>query len=66
MALTLEANTELGWRDVQHLAVRSARPRGNLKAEDWATNGAGRQFSHAFGFGLMDAGVMTRVAIQLH
>ena len=38
----------------------AARPRGNLKGFDWSTNGAGREFSHAFGFGLMDAGAMTR------
>ena len=34
-----------------------------MKAEDWSTNGVGRQFSHAFGFGLMDAGAMTRYAL---
>lgn len=62
VALTLEANPELDWRDVQHITVRAARPDGNLKAEDWSTNGVGRRFSHAFGFGLMDAGAMTRLA----
>ena len=60
VALALEANPELNWRDVQHITVRTSRPKGNLKAEDWSTNGVGRQFSHAFGFGLMDAGAMTR------
>ena len=33
-----------------------------IQANDWATNGVGRKFSHAFGFGLMDAGAMTRKA----
>ena len=60
VALALEANPELNWRDIQHITVRTSRPKGNLKAEDWSTNGVGRQFSHAFGFGLMDAGAMTR------
>ena len=60
VALALEANPKLSWRDVQHITVRTARPRGNLKGFDWSTNGAGREFSHAFGFGLMDAGAMTR------
>ena len=62
VALALEANPKLTWRDVQHLVVRTAHPEGNLKANDWASNGVGRKFSHAFGFGLMDAGAMTRLA----
>ena len=62
MALALEANNDLNWRDIQHITVRGARPEGNLKAEDWTTNGIGLRFSHAFGFGLMDAGAMTRLA----
>ncbi|TRY70805.1 hypothetical protein TCAL_01234 [Tigriopus californicus] len=62
VALTLEANPNLTWRDVQHVTVRSARPEGNLKGGNWRTNGVGRMYSHAFGFGLMDAGAMTRLA----
>ena len=31
VALTLEANPELTWRDVQHIIVRTSLPRGNLK-----------------------------------
>jgi hypothetical protein len=62
VALALEANPGLTWRDVQHIVVRTARPEGNLKAADWASNGVGRKFSHAFGFGLMDAGAITRLA----
>ena len=56
VALALEANKNLTWRDVQHLVIRSARPRGNLKAKDWSTNGVGLHFSHSYGFGLIDAG----------
>ncbi len=62
VALALEANPNLTWRDVQHLTVRTARPRGNLKARDWDTNGVGLDYSHSFGFGLMNAGAMTRLA----
>ena len=29
---------------------------------DWAENGVGLRYSHAYGFGLMDAGKMTRMA----
>ena len=35
----------------------------NLRADDWAVNGAGYNVSHAFGFGLMDAGEMVRRAL---
>jgi len=30
IALTLEANPQLTWRDVQHIIVRTARPIGKL------------------------------------
>eukprot|EP00092_Neocalanus_flemingeri_P010643 GFUD01011465.1.p1 GENE.GFUD01011465.1~~GFUD01011465.1.p1 ORF type:complete len:777 (+),score=122.67 GFUD01011465.1:174-2504(+) len=62
IALILEANPSLNWRDVQHIVVRSAR-HANLKADDWNTNGAGYNVSHAFGFGLMDAGLMVKKAL---
>ena len=61
IALVLEANPRLTWRDVQHIIVRTAR-RANLRGEDWRVNGAGHNISHAFGFGLMDAGAMVRAA----
>ncbi|XP_062412834.1 proprotein convertase subtilisin/kexin type 4-like isoform X1 [Sardina pilchardus] len=54
IALALEANPTLTWRDVQHLVVRASR-RHNLKAEDWTVNGAGRHVSHHYGYGLLDA-----------
>ncbi|VDN02135.1 unnamed protein product [Thelazia callipaeda] len=61
VALTLEANPNLTWRDMQHIVVRTARPL-NLRAGDWVTNGIGKKVSHSFGFGLMDAGAMVRLA----
>lgn len=61
IALMLEANSELTWRDVQHIIVRTTSSRG-LKANDWVENGAGFRVSHVFGFGLMDAAAMTHVA----
>lgn len=60
-ALALEANKELTWRDMQHIVVRSAKP-ANLKAMDWVTNGVGRNVSHSFGYGLMDAAAMVQLA----
>ncbi|CAG9537960.1 unnamed protein product [Cercopithifilaria johnstoni] len=61
VALTLEANPKLTWRDMQHIVVRTARPL-NLRAGDWVANGVGKKVSHSFGFGLMDAGGMVRLA----
>ncbi|KAK2575143.1 hypothetical protein KPH14_008860 [Odynerus spinipes] len=60
-ALALEANGDLTWRDMQHIVVRTAKP-ANLKAPDWVTNGVGRNVSHSFGYGLMDATAMVRLA----
>ncbi|CAK8682639.1 unnamed protein product [Clavelina lepadiformis] len=61
IALMLQANMNLTWRDVQHIIVRTAKPTG-LKATDWVVNGAGYNVSHVFGFGLLDAAAMTHVA----
>ncbi len=61
IALTLEANPFLTWRDVQHLIVKTSQPR-DLKASDWRTNGLGRKVSHSYGYGLMDTSSMVRLA----
>ncbi|XP_069137192.1 furin-like protease kpc-1 isoform X1 [Argopecten irradians] len=60
-ALALQANPSLTWRDLQHIIVMTAK-RGNLRADDWTYNGVNRSVSHSFGFGLMDAGAMVRLA----
>jgi len=49
LALAMEANKNLSWRDLQHLVVRTSRPRGHLKSNDWKTNGVGLEFSHLYG-----------------
>ncbi|XP_068612958.1 furin-like [Brachionichthys hirsutus] len=61
IALSLEANMNLTWRDMQHLVVRTAQP-GHLGATDWKTNGVGRRVSHSYGYGLLDAGAMVALA----
>ncbi|XP_015364233.1 PREDICTED: furin-like protease 1, isoform 1-CRR isoform X2 [Diuraphis noxia] len=61
VALTLEANNKLTWRDMQHIVVLTARPT-HLLASDWIVNGVGRKVSHSFGYGLMDATTMVRLA----
>lgn len=57
IALALEANPLITWRDVQHLLVKTSRP-VHLKASDWKTNAAGHKVSHLYGFGLVDAEAM--------
>ncbi|XP_053768658.1 proprotein convertase subtilisin/kexin type 6 isoform X2 [Desmodus rotundus] len=61
IALALEANGQLTWRDVQHLLVKTSRP-AHLKANDWKTNGAGHKVSHLYGFGLVDAEALVLAA----
>ncbi|XP_071885200.1 proprotein convertase subtilisin/kexin type 4 [Anas platyrhynchos] len=61
VALALEANPALSWRDVQHLVVRASKP-AHLQAEDWAVNGVGRKVSHHYGYGLLDAGLLVELA----
>ncbi|XP_064535723.1 furin-like protease 1 isoform X1 [Drosophila montana] len=60
-ALVLQSNQNLTWRDLQHIVVRTAKP-ANLKDSSWSRNGVGRRVSHSFGYGLMDAAEMVRVA----
>ncbi|KAI3379605.1 hypothetical protein SNEBB_011353, partial [Seison nebaliae] len=64
-ALALEANPKLTWRDIQHLTVLTAK-RNQLydptKRYSWHVNGAGLEFNHLFGYGVLDAGDMVRHA----
>lgn len=46
---------------MQHLVVMTAKPM-NLNALDWRRNGVGRNVSHSFGYGLMDAHAMVTMA----
>jgi proprotein convertase subtilisin/kexin type 5 len=61
-ALALEANRNLTWRDLQYLVVVSSNPKPLLQEQGWSMNGVGRQFSHKFGYGLMDADAMVQMA----
>ena len=67
VALMLEANSRLGWRDVQAILALSAKrindantTWSNNGAENW--NGGGMHFSHDYGFGLVDAHAAVRLA----
>jgi subtilisin family serine protease len=69
IALVLEANPELTWRDVKHILAKTARqiddsiaavsvmlPDGSYIAEQaWTTNAAGNSFHNWYGFGMIDA-----------
>ncbi|MGE4294299.1 MAG: S8 family serine peptidase [Campylobacterales bacterium] len=53
VALMLEANPDLTWRDVRYILATTARK--NNPTGDWQTNGAGFAVSHDYGFGAVDA-----------
>lgn len=61
IALMLEANPELGYRDVMEILALSAR-KNDLADSGWQDNGAGLHFNHDFGFGLVDATAAVRMA----
>lgn len=56
IALALQTNPSLTWRDVQHLVVETSK-RHDLQDDfsNWQLNGAGFYVSQVLGFGLMDA-----------
>lgn len=76
VALMLEANPDLGWRDVQEILSMSARHVGSDIGDgpsfdelhawsfngDTHWNGGGRHFSNDYGFGLVDAHAAVRLA----
>ena len=55
IALMLEANNNLTWRDIQQILAESAR-KNDAGDSGWNTNGAGLDFNHKYGFGVVDAG----------
>jgi subtilisin-like proprotein convertase family protein len=54
VALMLQANPDLTWRDVQAVLVDSADI-NDPSHFDWQTNDAGLQFNHYYGFGRVNA-----------
>ncbi|KAG6003283.1 hypothetical protein E4U21_002210 [Claviceps maximensis] len=53
-ALVLEVRPDLGWRDMQYLAMDTARPVADEHA-GWQQTAIGKQFSHVFGYGKIDS-----------
>jgi subtilisin family serine protease len=76
VALMLEVNPELNWRDVRHILVKSARMIDRDKPGEyisiqghrfprlhpWTRNGAGYFFHNWYGFGLVDAAAAVELA----
>ncbi|HKW38360.1 MAG TPA: S8 family peptidase [Burkholderiales bacterium] len=76
IALILEANPALTWRDVKHILASTANQidaaraavnilltGGNYVAEPaWTTNGAGFKFHNWYGFGMVDASAAVTMA----
>ncbi|XP_029133154.2 proprotein convertase subtilisin/kexin type 4-like [Labrus bergylta] len=61
LALVLEVNPTLTWRDVQHLIAKTAKI-PDPKEPGWNINAKGYHVHHRFGFGLLDAGLMVQQA----
>jgi len=61
IALALEANSKLTWRDVMYLIVLTSRPKA-IKSNNFIVNKRGFLVSSRYGFGLMDAGRMVELA----
>ncbi|KAM8869961.1 neuroendocrine convertase 1-like isoform 8-T9 [Spinachia spinachia] len=65
LALTLEVNPGLTWRDVQHLIANTAKI-PDPKEPGWSINAAGYHVHHSYGFGLLDAGLMVQQAAHFN
>lgn len=61
VALMLQANPNLTYRDVQEILVRTARQNDEFDG-GWVTNGAGFHFNDRYGAGLVDAQAATAMA----
>lgn len=64
VALALEANNNLTWRDVQHLVVWSSNWVPLSSDELWQKNSVGLYFNPKFGFGLIDAMKLVKMSIN--
>ncbi|MCX6855594.1 MAG: S8 family serine peptidase, partial [Verrucomicrobia bacterium] len=61
VALMLQANPNLSYRDVQEILMRTAT-KNDPNNGGWVTNGAGFDFHHQFGSGLVNAQAATNMA----
>ncbi|KAL9055457.1 MAG: hypothetical protein Q9162_003555 [Coniocarpon cinnabarinum] len=64
-ALVLEVRPDLGWRDMQWLTMETAVPfetPGEPTPYDWQNTSLGKQFSHQYGYGKLDAWALVEKA----
>ncbi|KAM4735283.1 furin-like protease kpc-1 [Anableps anableps] len=61
LALALEVNPVMTWRDVQHLITMTAKI-PDPEEPGWTINAAGYHVHHRYGFGVLDAGLMVQQA----
>ncbi len=63
IALVLQANPDLRWRDVQHILLETAE-KNDPTDTDWTSNGAGYNINHKYGFGRVDAAAAVDAAFS--
>ena len=61
IALMLEANSDLSWRDIQHILVRTSK-KVDSSDEGWFKTYEGRDYNHKYGYGLVDASSAVNLA----
>ncbi|GAB0100386.1 Peptidase S8/S53 domain [Sergentomyia squamirostris] len=64
IALGLEVNPNITWRDVQHIIVNTAEFVPLRDNKGWFENGAGFLYNIRFGFGLMNADAFVKTAAK--
>ena len=47
---------------MQHIVIRSSKKRKLTAGADWRLNGVDRYYSHRYGYGLLDAGLLVTEA----
>ena len=62
IAIVLEANPDLTYRDVMYIIAETARIPTLSETEGWLINGAGYHVNDRFGFGVLDVGLMVAKA----
>ncbi|BFY97111.1 hypothetical protein BsWGS_00151 [Bradybaena similaris] len=62
LALLLQANPNVTWRDIQHIIVHTSRMEPLSANKGWYRNGAGYCVNLESGFGLMDALAIVQLA----
>jgi len=62
IALMIEANPHLTWRDVQHILIQSAT-KNDPDDSQWFQNAGGYNFNPKYGFGLVNAEAAVKKAI---